>query len=134
MRLVKYVCRSLSGGVLLVTSPCLFFLLFLSPIASQVTKKDFTTFDHILCMDESNYQDLLALQRKASSSHGSANATPNATPTKAVVRLFGEFDRKGEQRIIQDPYYGGEDGFEVNFQQCLRAAHGFLDSLGFGGK
>jgi low molecular weight phosphotyrosine protein phosphatase len=48
--------------------------------------------------------------------------------SKAVVKLFGEYDPQGE-RIIEDPYYGGNDGFEHNFKQVTRASEGFLKSL-----
>lgn len=51
---------------------------------------------------------------------------PNGS--KAVLKLFGEFDPQGE-RIIEDPYYGGNDGFEHNFKQVSRASEGLLKSL-----
>ncbi|KAL0079847.1 phosphotyrosine protein phosphatase I superfamily [Phycomyces blakesleeanus] len=81
--------------------------------ARKVNKGDFAQFDYILCMDESNLEDL-------------QHAAPNGS--KAVLKLFGEFDPKGE-RIIQDPYYGGSEGFEHNFKQVVRASEGFLKSL-----
>lgn len=49
--------------------------------------------------------------------------------SKAVVKLFGEYDPQGEL-IIEDPYYGGNDGFEHNFRQVTRASEGLLKSLG----
>ncbi|KAJ2962005.1 hypothetical protein NQZ79_g2732 [Umbelopsis isabellina] len=49
--------------------------------------------------------------------------------SKAEVKLFGEFDPKGE-KIIRDPYYGGPEGFEHNFKQVTRASEGFLKHLG----
>ncbi|KAI8638507.1 phosphotyrosine protein phosphatase I superfamily [Parasitella parasitica] len=81
--------------------------------ARQVSKADFHTFDYILCMDESNLRDLESL-----APHDS----------KAVVKLFGEYDPQGE-RIIEDPYYGGDEGFEHNFKQVTRASEGLLKSL-----
>uniref|UniRef100_A0A9J8AVT6 Low molecular weight phosphotyrosine protein phosphatase n=2 Tax=Cyprinus carpio TaxID=7962 RepID=A0A9J8AVT6_CYPCA len=60
-------------------------------IARQVTKDDFMTFDHILCMDESNLRDL---NKKASSVKNS----------KAKIELLGSYDPE-KQLIIQDPYY-----------------------------
>nr|KAJ3418781.1 hypothetical protein HK105_007851 [Polyrhizophydium stewartii] len=82
--------------------------------ARQVTKSDFAEFDYMLCMDESNFENLKRM------SGGSS---------KAKIHLFGEFDPNGE-RIIEDPYYGGIDGFEHNFQQVERASRGFLKHLG----
>ncbi|CAM0135277.1 unnamed protein product [Umbelopsis sp. WA50703] len=82
--------------------------------ARKVTKGDFSKFDYVLCMDESNLSDLLHIKPAGS---------------KAIVKLFGEFDHKGE-RIIRDPYYGGPEGFEHNFKQVTRASEGFLKNLG----
>jgi low molecular weight phosphotyrosine protein phosphatase len=48
--------------------------------------------------------------------------------SKATLKLFGEFDPQGEL-IIEDPYYGGNDGFEHNFKQVTRASEGLLKSL-----
>ncbi|KAG0164355.1 hypothetical protein DFQ28_010435 [Apophysomyces sp. BC1034] len=80
----------------------------------HVTKADFNRFDYILCMDTSNFQNLKGMAPQGST---------------AVIKLFGEYDPEGE-RIIEDPYYGGNDGFEHNFDQVTRASKGFLASLG----
>ncbi|KAI8058627.1 phosphotyrosine protein phosphatase I superfamily [Syncephalis plumigaleata] len=82
--------------------------------ARQVTADDFRQFDYIFCMDESNLHNLMRIKPKDS---------------HAVVKLFGEYDPKGE-RIIEDPYYGGDDGFEHNFQQVTRCSIAFLESIG----
>ncbi|OLY80371.1 Low molecular weight phosphotyrosine protein phosphatase [Smittium mucronatum] len=79
----------------------------------QIKQHDFTSFDYILCMDESNLQNLLSMKPRGS---------------KSVVKLFGDFDPKGE-RIIEDPYYGGPEGFEHNFDQVSRCSEGFLEYL-----
>jgi low molecular weight phosphotyrosine protein phosphatase len=44
------------------------------------------------------------------------------------VQLFGEYDPQGDT-IIKDPYYGGQNGFDKNFQQVERCSKGFLESL-----
>ncbi|MBN3274980.1 PPAC phosphatase, partial [Polyodon spathula] len=59
--------------------------------ARQVTKDDFATFDHILCMDESNLREL---KKKAS----------QVRNCKAKIELLGSYDPQ-KQLIIQDPYY-----------------------------
>ncbi|KAI7864569.1 protein-tyrosine phosphatase [Spinellus fusiger] len=79
----------------------------------KVTRADFTRFDYILCMDTSNLEDL-------------QHAAP--TGSTAVIKLFGDYDPKGDH-IIKDPYYGGSDGFENNFKQVTRASLGFLKAL-----
>ncbi|KAG1443799.1 hypothetical protein G6F56_010541 [Rhizopus delemar] len=83
--------------------------------ARKVTKEDFKHFDYILCMDKSNLRNLKSLAPAGS---------------KAIIQLFGEYDPEGEL-IIEDPYYGGDEGFEHNFRQVLRASEGFLKSVGF---
>jgi low molecular weight phosphotyrosine protein phosphatase len=70
----------------------------------KVNGEHFRAFDWLLCMDESNYRDLMRLRPKGAT---------------AQVKLFGEFDPNGE-RIVQDPYYGGQEGFENNYRQCVR--------------
>ncbi|KAL0480009.1 low molecular weight phosphotyrosine protein phosphatase [Acrasis kona] len=78
--------------------------------ARQVKKTDFNEFQYILCMDESNLDDLLEIRPK------------NST---AVVKLLGQFDPEGDT-IIKDPYYGGLNGFEHNFNQVKRSLEAFI--------
>jgi len=78
--------------------------------ARQLNQKDYES-DWIFVMDKSNLSDVLA--RKPNNS-------------KAKVHMFGEFDPKGDL-IIEDPYYGGEEGFEYNFQQVTRCSRAFLE-------
>ncbi|ODQ54655.1 LMWPc-domain-containing protein [Saitoella complicata NRRL Y-17804] len=82
--------------------------------ARQIRQKDFTEFDYVLCMDRSNLSDLQRVKPRDGT---------------AVVKLFGEYGEKGEKRIVDDPYYGGIDGFEVNFQQAVGFSKGFLKEV-----
>ncbi|PVV00926.1 hypothetical protein BB560_004673 [Smittium megazygosporum] len=81
--------------------------------ARRITSQDYKDFDYILGMDEMNLSDLLRLKPKDSN---------------AIVKLFGDFDPKGES-IIEDPYYGGIDGFEYIYNQCSRCSKGLLSHL-----
>ncbi|KIJ45665.1 hypothetical protein M422DRAFT_227384 [Sphaerobolus stellatus SS14] len=83
-------------------------------LARQVSKQDFTTFTHILASDASNLSNLERIKPKNSS---------------AVVRLWGSYD---DGKAIQDPYYGGIDGFEKTYTQCVRYSEAFLDQLDAG--
>ena len=85
--------------------------------ARQVRVSDFTEFEYILCMDESN---LANLQRLAKST----------TPT-AKIALLGSYDPEGE-RIISDPYYGGQSGFAHNLAQIQRSIGALLAENGYG--
>ncbi|KAK6332547.1 hypothetical protein TWF730_004207 [Orbilia blumenaviensis] len=86
----------------------------ISHSARQVSKRDFETFDYILAMDEEN---LANLERKK----------PKSGECKARVMMFGDFadgDRKGV--VVEDPYYGGQRGFEINFGQCRKFSENFM--------
>lgn len=88
--------------------------------ARQVKINDFDDFDYIFVMDSSNLSNLQKIQPKNS---------------KAKVLLFGHFDGKTRSETIKDPYYGGESGFEENFNQIMRFTRNFLiEVLGWDGQ
>ncbi|RDW60977.1 phosphotyrosine protein phosphatase I [Coleophoma cylindrospora] len=79
--------------------------------ARKVKSSDFDTFDYIFAMDRDNLRDLQRLQQRIGG--------------KAKVMLFGEFSgRKPEE--IDDPYYGGRNGFTVAYEQAMRFSKNFL--------
>lgn len=81
--------------------------------SQQISPKDFKDFDYVIGMDKSNVEDLLFMKPRDS---------------KTRVALFGEW-RKDErfQVIVDDPYYGGINGFETNFQQICHFSREFLE-------
>ncbi|XP_005914593.1 low molecular weight phosphotyrosine protein phosphatase isoform X4 [Haplochromis burtoni] len=81
--------------------------------ARQVTKEEFMSFEHILCMDESNLSDL---KRKSKS----------VKDYTAKIELLGSYDPQ-KQLIIQDPYYGSDEDFEKVYEQCVRCCKAFLE-------
>ena len=64
-------------------------------------------------MDRSNLSDLVRLQR-------------GKPRSKAKVMLFGEYSGSQSKEVIQDPYYGGHEGFETAYEQALRFSRNFL--------
>ncbi|UCP12508.1 low molecular weight phosphotyrosine protein phosphatase [Pseudomonas sp. MM213] len=66
--------------------------------AQQVSRADFSTYDLILAMDNSNLSDLMALQ-------------PAKGKSKAELDLFL---RRYQSQVdeVPDPYYDGNQGFE----------------------
>lgn len=128
-----------------------------SHAARKVTKEDFLNFDYLLAMDKYNLRDLLdtresvirSVKKKsgmlaAPLSHSrvtragteAAIAERAADAKVADVRLFGDFGAKGKLHahvgggeVVQDPYYGGANGFEEVYQQVERFSQGFLDYL-----
>lgn len=85
----------------------------------QVTQEDLESFDLILAMDRSNYNDLNRLAR--------------SDRQMAKIRLFRDFDPQAEGREdVPDPYYGGPEGFERTYQIVERGVHGMLDAFSKG--
>ncbi|KAG0662273.1 hypothetical protein C6P46_003459 [Rhodotorula mucilaginosa] len=80
----------------------------------QLAKSDFTRFDYIIGMDSMNMRNI----EKAKP----ANST-------AKIALFGSF---GDGKVIDDPYYGGPNGFEKTYQQCVQYSEGLLKEMGYG--
>lgn len=68
-----------------------------SQCARQFTTADFEDFDYIYVMDRTNLSNVLSLARNE---HDSAK----------VALLLGEDE-------VEDPYYGGDDGFEIVYQK-----------------
>ena len=66
--------------------------------ARQFKVSDFTTFDHIFVMDNTNYKEVIAL-------------APNEA-TKSKVKLILNEISPNDNVDVPDPYYGGVDGFE----------------------
>ncbi|KKA26884.1 hypothetical protein TD95_003260 [Thielaviopsis punctulata] len=83
----------------------------------KVQVGDFSRFDYIFAMDRSNLSDLQAVQRRAKDG------------AKAKLMLYGEFSGTGKTEVVEDPYYGGREGFEKAYRQCLRFGENFLEKL-----
>lgn len=76
--------------------------------ARQFQVKDFDEFDYILAMDSSNYRDILSLAR--------------SEEDRMKVRLILH------DQDVPDPYYGGEDGFELVYQLLVEAVDDFIEN------
>ncbi len=82
--------------------------------ARQVQIQDFTEFDHILAMDQSNLQNLRQ------------HCPPEAQHKLALIR---EFALGQQQQIVPDPYYGNAADFELVLDLCEQAAEVALRKL-----
>ena len=82
--------------------------------ARQVEAGDFENFDFILAMDESNIEDLIAMRPQHSSAH---------------LHRFLEFNKSANSLDVPDPYYGGDEGFELVLDLITEASEGFMDHL-----
>ncbi|KAI1518319.1 Low molecular weight phosphotyrosine protein phosphatase [Pyrenophora tritici-repentis] len=95
-------------------------------------RTDFGDFDYILCMDDENLADVEALRREEVRRLGGSEEGVGK------VMLFGEFGGRRRKAVgkrsergeeIDDPYYGGDEGFRVAFGQCERFGRCFLERL-----
>lgn len=86
----------------------------LSPLRGrQAQAEDFAKFDLILAMDKSNLSNLQAIQ-----------------PADAKAELALYLPRFGiSPDEVPDPYYGGEDGFELVLDMLEQASEVLLDEI-----
>jgi low molecular weight phosphotyrosine protein phosphatase len=94
--------------------------------ARQVRESDFEDFDYIMGMDNENVSNLRFIKARI------VHRRNGDETGLAQIRLFGEFGgrkggRKGEE--VDDPYYGGRDGFSICYEQMGRFSRAFLATL-----
>ena len=82
--------------------------------ARQVSAHDFAEFDYVLAMDKSNLVDLQRMKPSTYTGH---------------LGLFLEFGSRGDYREVPDPYYGGNDDFELVLDLVEDAAQGLLNHI-----
>ncbi|GAA5978994.1 hypothetical protein JCM10908_002764 [Rhodotorula pacifica] len=87
----------------------------------QLAKSDFTRFDYIIGM--------VSLPLPMSQNMRNIEKAKPANST-AKIALFGSF---GDGKVIDDPYYGGPNGFEKTYQQCVQYSEGLLKDMGYSG-
>ena len=67
--------------------------------ARQVSSMDFLDFDMVIAMDDSNYQDLMHL-------------APSVEDSRKIKRM-ADFITGHSMSYIPDPYFMGQEGFEL---------------------
>lgn len=82
--------------------------------ARSVADRDFEIFDYILAMDEDN---LAGLARRCPAEY------------RAKVGLFMDYAPALGLSEVPDPYYGGQDGFELCYKLVRAAAEGLLGKI-----
>jgi low molecular weight phosphotyrosine protein phosphatase len=95
--------------------------------ARKFSPGDFAKYDYILAMDDSNLDNLRRLREREVRRLGGAEEGVGK------VMLFGEFGggkrRGGRAEEIEDPYYGGDEGFETAYKQSVLFSKVFLERL-----
>ena len=86
----------------------------LTSIARGLVRKDFDEFDYILTMDNSNFNNVVALA---------------ADNQKRKIKKLTDFCSNHPHDQIPDPYYGGPDGFELVLELLEDACQGLVDQI-----
>jgi protein-tyrosine phosphatase len=87
----------------------------LSSRARQVSTEDLRDYDLVLVMDQQNLRDMRSYD-------------PLSQFT-AKVRLFCEFCSNHQETEVPDPYYGGEQGFELVLDLLEDGCRGVLQHI-----
>ena len=77
---------------------------------------DFSEFDLILTMDNSNFEKVISL-------------APSVEATKKVKRIL-DFIYPDQQEEVPDPYYGGDSGFDSVYSLLDRATDKIIEQYG----
>jgi protein-tyrosine phosphatase len=87
----------------------------LTSIARQFEPVDFDRFDYIIAMDDDNVKALKAVAR---------NEKDLAKISKMTL-----FSKRYSYKVVPDPYYGGEEGFELVLDLLEDASEGLLEAI-----
>jgi protein-tyrosine phosphatase len=77
--------------------------------------KDWDRFDYIIAMDKDNFRDLERMAR-------------NKEDLKKL-HMMTDFSRKFNYDFVPDPYYGGDEGFELVLDHLEDAGVGLYDFI-----
>ena len=81
----------------------------------RFTSQDIDEFDYIIAMDRENYEDILSLDKK-----GTRNGK---------IHMMTEYSTCCRGDDVPDPYYGGDNGFELVLDLLEESCLGLLESL-----
>ena len=89
----------------------------ITSISRKFLKSDFREFDYVLVMDDSNYQNVISL-------------TENETDIKKVSLMTDYCSLNFvKYHKVPDPYYGGEEGFEIVLDILDNACTNFFNTI-----
>lgn len=77
----------------------------------QLIMEDYYAFDYIFAMDESNYQNIM---------------DDYPSNSEAKVEKMLDYLKDNDTRDVPDPYWSGEQGFELVYQLLDESIHNFL--------
>lgn len=82
--------------------------------ARQVSSADFHDFDYVLAMDSQNLRDLASMKPEGVEGH---------------LGLFLEFAKDYDEIEVPDPYYEGEEGFNLVLDMVQNGCEGLLTAI-----
>ena len=85
--------------------------------ARQINPKDFEKFNHIIAMDNSNFESINDLKFRKSLSDFS------------LINKIQKFRSVFEIEEVPDPYFGGDKGFDNVLDILEDSVSGFLDTI-----
>lgn len=89
-------------------------------LGRKLSKEDLDAFDHIVVMDEQNFEDV----------HKFYYDTKKTPPSAEKLFLIRDFDPTVRGvHDVKDPYYEGEEVFEEVFQILWRSNEAFINHL-----
>ena len=83
----------------------------------KIEESDLYEFDHILVMDNDNLDAVKSLIKD------------NKNPVNSKIKLILSYSRNSQLDEVPDPYYGGQNGFDMVIDLLDDAIDGFIDSL-----
>ncbi|SER71850.1 protein-tyrosine phosphatase [Tranquillimonas rosea] len=82
--------------------------------ARKVTRADYDRFDHMIALDEDNYETLHIYRPEGA---------------RAQVTMLLDHVPGREREPVADPYYGGPGGFESTWEDVSAGAAGLLQGM-----
>jgi protein-tyrosine phosphatase len=82
----------------------------------QILRNDLDKFDYILAMDNENYEGILRLKN------------PDHYH-KTKIMIMRDFDNQQSGADIPDPYYGGQDGFQIVYDMLEESLTNLLNHI-----
>ena len=83
----------------------------------KIEKSDLYEFDHILVMDNDNFEAVKSLIKD------------DKNPVNSKIKLLLSYSKSSQLEEVPDPYYGGQNGFDKVIDLLDDAIDGLIDSL-----
>ena len=83
----------------------------------KIDESDLYKFDHVLVMDNDNFDAVKSLIKD------------HKNPVNSKIKLILSYSKNSQLEEVPDPYYGGQNGFDKVIDLLDDAVDGLIDSL-----